>query len=185
MNDGKGYNGKQIAWGQASAIFLDRSVDAAVRPGTNPASWMPILAAAGKINVISVPKARWEGKAWQKFLKAPGNAPSIFPVSELAHYGDSVNVISEDNMFRSVTAPFGDAVHKKMNKSLAKALTAAFIKSVPNLHRKVPFAKGQFFGEIDDKKMALCNAGTKLHRGAVEAWEEAGFKVADCMKPAS
>ena len=185
LNDGKGYNGKQIAWGQANAIFLDRSVDAAVRPGTNPASWMPILAAAGKINMISVPKAKWEGKAWQKFINAPGNAPSIFPVSQLAHYGDSVKVISEDDMFRTVTAPFGDVVHKKMDKGLAKALTAAFIKSVPDLHRKTPFAKGLLFGQIDDKKMALCNAGTKLHPGSIEAWEEAGFKVEDCMKPKS
>ncbi len=185
LNDGKGYAGKQIAWGQANAIFLDRSVDAAVRPGTNPASWMPILAAAGKINLVSVPKAKWEGKAWQKFLGAPGNAPSIFPVSELAHYGENVNVISEDDMFRTVTAPFSDAVHKKMNKGLAKALTAAFIKHVANLHRKTPFAKGLYFGQIDDKKMALCNAGAKLHPGSVEAWEEAGYKVADCMKPAS
>ncbi len=185
LNDGKGYAGKQIAWGQANAIFLDRSVEAAVRPGTNPASWMPILAAAGKINMVSVPKAKWEGKAWQKFLSAPGNAPAIFPVSELAHYGDNVNVISEDDMFRSVTAPFSDGVHKNMDKRIAKALTAAFIKSVPNLHRKVPFAKGLHFGKIDDKTMALCNAGTKLHPGAVEAWEEAGYKVDDCMKPAS
>ncbi|MDE0057649.1 MAG: hypothetical protein OXP07_05950, partial [Defluviicoccus sp.] len=140
---------------------------------------------AGKINMVSVPKAKWEGKAWQKFLSAPGNAPAIFPVSQLAHYGDNVNVISEDDMFRSVTAPFSDGVHKNMDKRIAKALTAAFIKSVPNLHRKVPFAKGLHFGKIDDRTMALCNAGTKLHPGAVEAWEEAGHKVDDCMKPAS
>lgn len=185
LDDGKGYAGKQIAWGQANAIFLDRSVDAAVRPGTNPASWMPILAAAGKINIVSVPKARWEGKSWQKFLKAPGNAPALFPVKELSHYGKNVNVISEDNMFRGVVPTFGEGVHKNMDKALAKKLTAAFIKSVPDLHRKAPFAKGLLFGEIDEKKMAVCVAGTKLHPGAVEAWEEAGHKVADCMKPKS
>jgi len=185
LNDGKDYTGKQIAWGQANAIFLDRSVDAAVRPGTNPASWMPIIAAAGKINLVSVPKAKWEGTAWQKFLGAPGNAPSFFPVSDLAHYGPSVNVISEDNMFRGVAATFGEGVHKKMPKPLAKALTAAFIKSVPNLLRKSPFVKGLLFGVIDDRKMGVCNARAKMHPGAVEAWEEAGYKVADCMKPKS
>ena len=36
MNEGKGYTGKQIAWGQADSIFLDGAVNAAVRPGTNP-----------------------------------------------------------------------------------------------------------------------------------------------------
>ncbi len=185
LSDGKGYSGKQIAWGQASALFLDRSVDAALRPGTNPASWMPILAAAGKVNMISVPKAKWEGKAWQKFLNAPGNAPSIFPVKELAHYGSTVKVISDDNMFRTVSATFGEGVHKNMPKPLAKALTAAFIKSIPNLLRKSSFAKGLLFGEIDDKKMGICNAGVKMHSGAVEAWEDAGFKLANCMKPKS
>jgi hypothetical protein len=70
-----------------------------------------------------------------------------------------------------------------MDKKLAKALTAAFIKSVPNLHRKAPFAKGQLLGEIDDSKMGFCRAGVKLHPGAIEAWEEAGFKVAACAKP--
>ena len=162
LTEGRGYKGKQIAWGQANAIFLDRSVDAAVRPGTNPASFIPIMAVAGKLNLVSVPKAKFEGKGWQKYLNAPGMAPAVFPVSELAHYGDSVRVISDDNMFRTVANGGGDLVHKKMDKKLAKALTAAFIKSVPDLLRKVPFAKGLLFGSIDAKKMAICYGnGTK------------------------
>ena len=187
LTEGKGYKGKQIAWGQANAIFLDRSVDAAVRPGTNPASFIPIMAAAGKLNLVSVPKAKFEGKGWQKYLNAPGMAPAVFPVRELAHYGDSVRVISDDNMFRTVANGGGDLVHKKMDKKLAKALTAAFIKSVPDLLRKVPFAKGLLFGSIDARKMAICYAnGTKptirFHEGAIEAWEEAGYKVPDCAR---
>jgi len=166
-------------------VFLDRSVDAAVHPGTNPASWMPILMSSGNLNIVSVPKAKWEGATWQKFLKAPGNVPSIFPVSELAHYGKKLKVISDDNMFRTVSAAFADGVHKKMPKDLARALTAAFIKSVPNLQRKVPFAKGLLFGEIDDSRMGICRASVKMHIGAVEAWEAAGNKIADCMKPKS
>ena len=185
MGDGKGYTGKQIAWGQASAIFLDGSVDAAVRPGTNPASWMPVLMAAGKINLVSIPKAKWEAPAFQKFLKAPGNAPALFPVGEFGHYGDGVNVISEDGMFRGVSATFGDGVHKDMPKDLAKALTKAFIETVGDLHKKAPFAKGLLFGKTDDKLMGLCNAGVTYHPGAVEAWEEAGHKIAACAKPKS
>ena len=185
MGDGKGYTGKQIAWGQATAIFLDGSVDAALRPGNNPASWMPVLMAAGKINIVSVPKAKWEGPAWQKFLNAPGNAPALFPVSEFAHYGDGVRVISEDGMFRGASATFGDGVHKDMPKKLAKALTKAFIETVPDLIKKSPFAKGLHFGKTDDRIMAACNAGVKYHPGAIEAWEEAGHKIAACAKPKS
>ena len=185
MGDGKGYTGKQIAWGQATAIFLDGSVDAALRPGNNPASWMPVLMAAGKINIVSVPKAKWEGPAWQKFLNAPGNAPALFPVSEFSHYGDGVRVISEDGMFRGASATFGDGVHKDMPKKLAKALTKAFIETVPDLIKKSPFAKGLHFGKTDDRIMAACNAGVKYHPGAIEAWEEAGHKIAGCAKPKS
>ncbi|MDE0538482.1 MAG: hypothetical protein OXH94_07120 [Rhodospirillales bacterium] len=182
LEDGKDYTGKQVAWGQATAIFLDRSVDAAVRPGTNPSEYMPIYMAAGKINIVSVPKAKYEGAAWQKYLNAPGNAPAMFPVSELAHYGENARIISEDNMFRTVANTGGDFVHKNMDKKLAKALTAAFIKSIPDLQRKVPFAKAQRYGTVDNKEHGICNGGVKLHAGAVEAWEEAGHKVADCAK---
>jgi TRAP-type uncharacterized transport system substrate-binding protein len=183
--DGKQYTGKQIAWGQANSLFLDRSVEAAVRPGTNPASYMPIYIAAGKINIVSVPKAKFEGPAFAKYLKAPGNAPVVFPVSEMDHYGDGARVISEDNTFRTVANTAGDMVHKKMSNKLAKSLTAAFIKSIPNLRKKVPFAKSALYGSIDNEKMRMCNAGVTFHPGALQAWEEAGHKVADCARPKS
>ena len=184
LNEGKGYIGKQIAWGQADAIFLDGAVDASVRPGTNPASYMPIYMAAGKINLVSIPKAKMEGKAFQKYVRSPGVVAHIFPKRDLAHYGEGVNVISEDDMFRSVSNTGGDVVNRSMDKSLAKALTAAFIETLPDLFRKAPFARGQLFGEIDDKAMGTCNAGVKFHPGAVEAWEEAGRKIPECAKPA-
>jgi TRAP-type uncharacterized transport system substrate-binding protein len=183
MNEGKGYTGKQIAWGQANAIFLDRSVDAAVRPGTNPAAFMPILMAAGKMNLVSVPKAKYESPPWRKLVNSPGRVQVVHPVSDLAHYGPNVRIVSEDDTFRTVGEAAGDFVHKKMDKKLARALTAAFIKSVPNLQRKTPFAKAQLYGEISNARMGMCRAGVKLHAGAVEAWEAAGFKVDDCAKP--
>jgi TRAP-type uncharacterized transport system substrate-binding protein len=183
LKDGEGYTGKQIAWGQANEIFVDRSVDAAVRPGTNPDTNLPILLSAGNINLISVPKAKFESEAWQKLLKAPGRVAVVHPVQDFAHYGAGVRVISEDDTFRTAGEPAGEFVHKSMDMKLARALTAAFIKSVPSLHKKAPFAKGQLFGEIADSKMGMCRAGVKLHPGAVEAWEEAGFKVDACAKP--
>jgi uncharacterized protein len=181
--EGKQYTGKQIAWGQSNALFLDRSVDAAVRPGNIPASYMPIYMGAGKINIISIPKAKFEGAAFRKYRKAPGNASVVIPLSSFTHYGKGARIISEDNMFRTIANTSGDMVHKNMDKKLAKALTAAFIKSIPELHKKVPFAKGALYGLVDDAKMGMCAAGVKFHAGSVEAWEEAGHKIADCAKP--
>lgn len=183
--EGKDYTGKQIAWGQANSIFLDRSVDATVRPGTNPAGFMPIYMAAGKINIVSIPKAKYEGKAWQKFLNAPGYVPTVLPVKDLAHYGPNARIISDDGTFRTVANSAGDMVHKKMDKKLAKALTAAFIKGLPSLYRKAAFARSSMFGKIDDKTMGICRPGVVFHPGAVEAWEEAGYKVPACAKPKS
>lgn len=183
LAEGKGYIGKQIAWGQANSIFLNRTVDATVRPATNPASWIPVFLAAGKLNMVSVPKKLFEGKSWQKYSHAPGNVPVLFPVSDLAHYGPNVRVISDDNTFRSVANAGGTMVNKKMDKKLAKALTASFIKGLPSLYRKTAFAKTSQFGNIDDKNFNFCKAGIKFHPGAIEAWEEAGHKVIACAKP--
>lgn len=183
-SEGKEYTGKQIAWGQANSIFLDRSVDAAVRPGTIPAEYMPIYSSAGKINLVAIPKAKYEGPAWQKLLKAPGYASVIVPTATLQKlYGDKVRVVTDDDKFRTVANTAGDVVHKKMPNALAKALTAAFIKGIPELYKKVPFAKAQKIGTIDDDQMRYCAAGVKLHPGAIEAWEEAGHKIPACAKP--
>ena len=183
LREGKGYTGRQIAWGQASSIFLDGSVDATLRPGTNPAEFMPVFAAAGKVNMISVPKAKYESPAWKKYLKAPGNVEHVIPVEELSHYGDKVRVISEDGKFRTIANACGDMVHKRMDKGLAKALTAGFIKNLPNLYRKAAFAKSSQFGNVDDETMGICKSGVKFHLGAIEAWEEAGYKIPACAKP--
>jgi TRAP-type uncharacterized transport system substrate-binding protein len=185
LKEGKDYTGKQIAWGQADSIFLDGSVEAAVRPGMHPAAFMPILLAAGDINMISVPKAIFEGAGWKKVLNAPGRIPMVLPGKEFDQYGGGVHLISEDGVFRSAAEIGGDMVNKRMDKKLAKALTAAFIKSVPELKKKVPFAKSALYGVISDEELRMCRAGVKLHPGAIEAWEEAGHKIADCAKPKS
>jgi len=183
LSEGKGYTGKQIAWGQANSIFLDGSVDAVVRPATNPASWMPIFLAAGKLNMVSVPKGLFEGKAWTKYMNAPGNVPTVFPVKDLAHYGPKVRIISDDNMFRTVSNAGGTMVNKNMDKKLARALTAAFIKNIADLYRKTAFARTSQFGNVADKNFKFCKAGIKFHPGAVEAWEAAGHKIVACAKP--
>ena len=115
-------------------------------------------------------------------MKSPGRAPIVFPVKSLGDFGDKAKFITEDGIFRTVGDVAGDMVSKNMDKELAKKLTAAYIKGLPNLFKKTPFAKGQRFGEVDDKVFGMCKAGIKFHAGAVEAWEEAGFKIDDCAK---
>jgi len=183
--DGKEYKGRQVAWGQANSLFLDRSVDAAVRPGTNPAPHFSIMMAAGKMNLISMPISAAKSVAWKKLVNAPGRVADIRPVSDFAHYGDGIRVISEDNMFRAIASVAGPVVHKDMDKKLVKALIAAHIESLRELLRNQPIAKNQGFGNVSDKEFGICRAGLKFHPGAIEAWEEAGKKIDDCAKPSS
>jgi len=182
FKEGKDYKGKQIAWGQANSIFLDRSVDAAVRPCGNPTNYIPVMAAAGKINIVSVPKKLFEGKGWQKFLKAPGMAAVVWNTKDMNVYGPNVRIISDDDKFRSGANSGGTVVNKTMNKKTAKALTAAFIKNIDLLFQKASFMRYHYAGSVDDKLHGVCKVGMKYHPGAVEAWEEAGFKVPACAK---
>jgi len=182
FKEGKDYKGKQIAWGQADSIFLDRSVDAAVRPCGNPANFIPILAAAGKINIVSVPKKLYKGKSWQKYLNAPGMGPVIWKTKDMDLYGPNVKVISEDDLFRTGSNTGGTIVHKKMTNKVAKALTKSFISNIEKLFQKASFMKYAYAGSVDDKVHRVCKAGVKYHQGAIEAWEEAGFKIPKCAK---
>ena len=98
MSEGKGYTGKQVVWGSANSLFLDGGVDAAVRPGNNPPSWIAIYEAAGKLNIVSMPKAKFNTKKFQKFANGPGNSPVVLKIKDL-NWGKT-NIISEDGMFR-------------------------------------------------------------------------------------
>jgi TRAP-type uncharacterized transport system substrate-binding protein len=182
MSEGKGYTGKQVSWGSAHSLFLDGGVDAAVRPGNDPPPFLPLFSSAGAVNVISYPLAKWNNPGFQKFVNGPGNKPKVFPIKSV-NWGKGVNVISEDNMMRTLVNTSGDAVNKNMPKALAKKLTAAFIKSIPDLNRKAPWIKSALYGETDDKKMGFCAVGMKFHPGAIEAFEEAGRKIPACAKP--
>ena len=181
VSEGKGYTGKQVGWSSFDSMFLDGGVDATVRPATNPPGYLPLYIAAGKINVVSMPKAKWESKAFQRFATAPGNVPNIVPVKSM-NWG-KVNIISEDDKFRSLAQVAGDAVNKNMSNSMAKKLTAAFIGTLDQLNKKTPWAKNSMYGQTDDKIMGYCKAGVKFHPGAIEAYKEAGISVPDCAKP--
>lgn len=183
LEEGKGYVGKQVDWSQQTSVMLDGSVDAQLIPGANPDSNIPVLAAAGKVQIISVPKDVFEGEAFQRLTKTPGRVAVIWKVSDFAHYGDTVEVISEDDTFRTAGEAGGIFVHKNMDKALVKKMVSAFLDTLPDLYRKVPYARTQNAGLIDESIMGMCRAKLKLHPGAVEAYEEAGYTVEDCQKP--
>lgn len=183
LQDGDGYKGLQVNWGQAVKTITDGSAAANILPVNFPDARISQAAAAGKIKVWSFPKDTFEGEATQKYMKAPGTVAVEFPISpEL--FGPGISVVSEDNVFRAPGEVGGDVVNVDMDFELAKALTATFLKNIDVYKNKTPYMNNVYLGETDPALTSLCGPmPIKYHPGAVAAWEEAGYTLPDCAKP--
>ncbi len=184
FKDGEDYKGYQVNWGQLAGILVDGSVDAFVLPLTFPSERVAIALSAGDINLISTPKDVYDGETFQKLLKLPGNIPFEIKWEDSGYADDSgVKLFSEDGVYRGMGTAFADIVSKDMDKELVKKITAAYIKNLDGLKAKANYAKNINAGVLDEAKSGFCGSLTlKYHPGAVEAWEEAGYKVPDCAK---
>ncbi len=183
MEEGSGYTGVQVNWGQAVKTIQDGSADAFVLPMSFPDPRVTAALASGNITIWSVSKDVYEGEAFQNVGKLPGTVPVEIPVADMG-YGDGITVVSDDDMFRGPGTVGADIVNASMDFDLAKNLTAAFIKNIEGIyHQKAPFMAGTWHGETDPALTDMCgNNPIKYHPGAVAAWEEAGYTIPDCAK---
>jgi len=184
LKEGEGYIGKQVNWGQLANLLVDGSVDGFVTSMTFPSPRVTIASSAGKVNIISTPKAVFESSAYQKLLKAPGNVPVVLSGADMGYGPDSgVTLISEDGMFRGSGSAFADVVHKDMDKALAKSLVTAYIANMDRMKARAPYVANIGLGVLEADLSGFCGPlSLKYHPGAVEAWEEAGYTVPDCAK---
>lgn len=183
MEEGKGYTGVQVNWGQAVKTIQDGSADAFVLPMAFPDPRVTAALSSGDMTIYSTPKSVYDGEAFQNVGKLPGTVPVEIPLSEMG-YGSGVTVVSDDDMFRGPGTVGADIVNVSMDFDLAKSLTAAFIKNIESIyHAKAPFMPGVWHGETDIALTDMCgNNPIKYHPGAVAAWEEAGYTIPDCAK---
>ncbi len=183
MEEGTGYTGVQVNWGQAVKTIQDGSADAFVLPMSFPDPRVTAALASGDMTIWSVSKDVYNSDAFQNVGKLPGTVPVELPLADMG-YGEGVTVISEDDMFRGPGTVGADIVNVNMDFDLAKSLTAAFIKNIETIyHTKAPFMPGTWHGETDPAITDMCgNNPIKYHPGAVAAWEEAGYTIPDCAK---
>ena len=182
LDEGEDYTGIQVNWGQAIKTITDGSADAGVLPLNFPDGRITQAVASGAMTVWSMPKDKFESEATRKYIKAPGTIGVTAPKSGL--FGEGVSVVSEDDTFRGIGVVGGEIVQKNMDFDLAKALTKAFLDNLEVYKAKTPFMKTIYLGETDPLLTGLCGAvPVKYHRGAVAAWEEAGYTLPDCAKP--
>jgi uncharacterized protein len=183
MEDGTGYTGMQADWGMLATLLVDGSADAFVVPLTMPSDRITVMASAGRVNVVSVPRDVFEGEGFQRLLRAPGNVPIVIPRDRMGH-GDEINLISDDGVMRMMGTAFADLVHKDMDFDLARRMTAAYIATLDELRAATPYAATVNFGITDQVTTGFCGAiPLRYHPGAIAAWEEAGYTIPDCARP--
>ena len=183
LEEGSGYKGIQVNWGQAVKTIQDGSADAFVLPQAFPDPRVTAALASGNMSIFSMPKDVFESDAFAKVAGLPGTVAFQMPVSETG-YGDGVTVVSEDDTFRGPGTVGADIVNVSMDFELAKSLTAAFIENIESIyHAKAPFMAGTWHGETAIELTDMCGPNPlKYHPGAVAAWEEAGYALPDCAK---
>ncbi|WP_298299290.1 TAXI family TRAP transporter solute-binding subunit [uncultured Litoreibacter sp.] len=183
LEEGSGYSGVQVNWGQAVKTIQDGSADAFVLPQAFPDSRVTAALASGNMTVFSMPKDKFDSEVFGKVTNLPGTVAFTMPVADMG-YGENVTVVSEDDTFRGPGTVGGDIVNVDMDFDTAKALTAAFIESIETIyHAKSSFMPSAWHGETDIALTDMCgNNPMKYHPGAVAAWEDAGYTLPDCAK---
>lgn len=183
LEDGSGYTGLQVNWGQMQSTIQDGSADAFVVPLDFPDPRVTAALSSGDMSIFSMPKDVYEGEDFQRVAGIPGTVAFSIPISEMGYSG-GVTVVSEDDTYRSPGTVGGDIVNVNMDFDLAKSLTAAFIENIETIyHAKAPFMSTVWHGEIDPELTDMCGPNPiKYHPGAAAAWEEAGYELPACAK---
>ena len=183
LDEGEGYTGVQVNWGQAVKTITDGTADAHLLPMNYPDARQGQAAASGAMVVHSYPKEVFESEAGQKYGKAPGTAAVTTEITE-GLFGPKFSVVSEDGYFRGYADIGGDLVHTSMSDDMAYALTKTFLDGIDAISAKSPMMPTVWLGETGTEFTGLCGAmPIKYHPGAVRAWEEAGYTLPDCAKP--
>ncbi len=183
LEEGSGYTGVQVNWGQAVKTIQDGSADAMVLPMSFPDPRVTAALASGDMTIFSMPKDVFEGEEFEKVVGLPGTVAFSMPVADMGYSG-GVTILSEDDTYRGPGTVGADIVNVNMDFDLAKSLTAAFINNIESIyHTKAPFMPGTWHGETDLAFTDMCGPNPiKYHPGAVAAWEEAGYTLPDCAK---
>jgi TRAP-type uncharacterized transport system substrate-binding protein len=183
LNDGEGYEGVQVNWGQAVATITDGSADAFMLPMNFPDARYSQTASSGKMVVHSFPKDVFESEAGVNYGKAPGTA-SVITLSSNELIGPNIRVESEDEYFRGYAELGGDVVNIAMDEELAYQLTKTFIEGLDAIQARTPSMPNGWLGKTDLSFTGMCGVNPlRYHPGAVRAWEEAGYELPDCAKP--
>ncbi|MEL7343943.1 MAG: TAXI family TRAP transporter solute-binding subunit [Pseudomonadota bacterium] len=185
LEEGEGYNGLQVNWGQMGTAAMDGSADMNLLPIGFPDADVTAASSAGGVVIVSMPKDTFESEQFQRLANSPGRAPVVISEEEMGFgQNDNVRLVSEDGMFRGVVIAAGDVVRADMDEELVYTLVSEYITSMDVLKSRAKLLENTGIGVVDVAQSAVCGPNpVKYHAGAVRAWEDAGFTIADCAKP--
>lgn len=188
LEDGVGYEGIQNPWPDAVGSITSGTVDAWTIPEGLPSGRQIAIAAAGGITIHDIPSELYNSELGQRIVNAPGHAPYSVPVEEYraAYQGNDITIVTDDDSFDSYATAFGQIVSANMDEELAYNITKAYLEGEKRFLEGS--ARGPFlrlsFGDVNGKNQGVCGAvQAKMHEGAIRAFEEAGHKIADCLRP--
>ncbi|MDB2476620.1 C4-dicarboxylate ABC transporter substrate-binding protein [Paracoccaceae bacterium] len=188
LKEGEGYEGIQNPWPDAVSSITGGGADAWTIPEGLPSGREIAIAAAGDITIHDVPSDILASELGQQIVNAPGHAPYSVPVDEYraAYAGNGITIVTDDDTFDSFATAFGQVVNASMDEELAYQITKAYLAGKDRFINGSP--RGPYlnlsFADIDGKTQGICGiVQIKMHPGAIRAFEEAGHKVADCVRP--
>ena len=188
LKDGEGYEGVQSPWPDTVSTITGGGVDAWTIPEGLPSGREITIAAAGGITIHDIPSDLLNSELGQKIVNAPGHAPYSVPVEEYrkAYEGNDITIVTDDDTFDSYATAFAQIVNASMDEEIAYSVTKAYLEGEERFMTSSP--RGPYtllsFGDVDGKSQGACGAANiKMHPGAIRAFEEAGHKVADCLRP--
>jgi len=186
--DGEGYEGVQTDWPDTVSTITGGGVDGFTIPEGLPSGRIISIAAPGGITLYDVPSDLLASELGQQIVAAPGHAPYSLPteVVRQAYAGNDITIVTDDDTFDSFATAFGQIVSATMDEQLAYDIVAAMLAGKDRFVEGSP--RGPFlfmsWGDIDGVTQGACGAvQVKMHPGAIRAYEDAGFTIADCLRP--
>ncbi len=188
LQDGDGYEGIQSPWPDTVSTITGGGADGWTIPEGLPSGRQIAIAAAGATTIYDMPSDLLNSELGQQIVNAPGHAPYSVPVEEYraAYAGNDITIVTDDDTFDSFATAFAQIVPAGMDEELAYQITRAFLEGQERFETGSPRGPYLFlsFGDIDGLSQGVCGAVTMLmHPGAIRAYEDAGHRVADCVRP--
>lgn len=188
LKDGEGYEGVQTPWPDAANTITGGGVDAWTSPDGLPSGRQIAIAASGGTTIYDIPSDLLASKLGQQIASAPGHAPFSMPIEEYraAYAGNDITIVTDDDTFDSYSTAFGEIVPASMDHKLVFHIVTAFLEGQDRFLKGSPIGPNLnlTFGDIDGKSQGACGAvQIKMHPAAILAYERAGHKIADCLRP--